>query len=146
MTYLPRLPLLLLGLGFLGSGNCDTLGTTSSTLPDSAEARFEFLDVNRDGVLSKYEYDSDVAFETTDRDQNQLLSAKELQAVLGPQERGATTAVERMIAADLDGDGELDDAELRRAMEMRFSWLDRDGDGGLNLEEMKAGFGVRVRP
>jgi Ca2+-binding EF-hand superfamily protein len=50
------------------------------------------------------------------------------------------------VVADLDSDGALDDAELRRALEMKFSWLDRNSDGNLDLAEMKAGFGVRTRP
>jgi len=29
---------------------------------------------------------------------------------------------------------------------MRFKWLDKNADGNLDLEEMRAGFGVRVRP
>ena len=97
-------------------------------------------------VLSKYEYDSDVVFETADRNRDQLLSADELQAAIGPQPADAPTAPERMIAVDLDRDGQLDDAELRRALEMRFSWLDRNADGGLDFDEMKAGVGARVRP
>lgn len=146
MAHLLRLPLLLLGLGSLGAGHCGALDASGSALPDHAQGRFDLLDVNRDGVLSKYEYDSDVVFETADRDRNQLLSADELQLALGPQASDAPTAPERVIAIDLDGDGQLDDAELRRALEMRFSWLDRNADGGLDFEEMKAGVGVRVRP
>lgn len=146
MARLLRSSVLLLGLGTLGTGHCDPLDAATSTLPDSAEIRFEFLDVNRDGVLSKYEYDSDVAFATADIDRNQRLSADELQTLLGPQAPGTPTASERITKADLDRDGQLDDGELRRVLEMRFNLLDRNGDGGLNLEEMQAGFGVRVRP
>jgi Ca2+-binding EF-hand superfamily protein len=141
-----RLSVLLLGLGLAGQGLCDTPGTSTQALPDSAEARFEFLDANRDGVLSRYEYDADVAFETADRDHNQLLSASELQDVLGPPVEGVPTVADRLIVADLDSDGELDDAELRRALDMRFGWLDRNSDGNLDMGEMKKGFGVRVRP
>ncbi|HEY5850448.1 MAG TPA: hypothetical protein VIT62_06750 [Lysobacter sp.] len=142
-----RLSVLLLGLGLglAGQGQCDTPGT-SQALPGSAEARFEFLDANRDGVLSRYEYDADVAFETADRDHNHLLSASELQDVLGPPVEGVPTVADRLIVADLDSDGELDDAELRRALDMRFGWLDRNSDGNLDMGEMKSGFGVRVRP
>lgn len=114
--------------------------------PDTAASRFDFLDANRDGVLSKYEYDSEVAFETMDSDHNASLSAAELQAILGPPQKGVPSAADRIVVADLDGNGELDDAELRRATEMRFSWLDRNNDGNLDLGEMQSGFGVRVRP
>jgi len=140
------LSVLVVGLAVFGAAHGDALDTADNTGPDAAQRRFDFLDANRDGVLSKYEYDSDVVFESADRNHDQLLSAEELSAALGPQSPDAPTAPERMIAFDLDRDGQLDDAELRRAMEMRFSWLDRNKDGGLNFEEMKAGFGVRVRP
>ena len=146
MAHFLRPSLLLLGLASFGSGHCDALDTAASTNPDPAQVRFDLLDANRDGVLSKYEYDSDVVFETADLDRNQLLTTDELQAALGPQAEGTPTAPERILAFDLDRDGQLDDAELRRALEMRFSWLDRNHDGGLDFEEMRAGFGVRVRP
>ena len=147
VAQLARVPVLVFGLGMFGTGWCAALdsGTTSSA-PDPAQHRFEFLDANGDGVLSKYEYDSDVVFATADRDHDQLLSAQELEAAMGPQSPDAPTAPERMIAIDLDRDGQLDDAELRRALEMRFSWLDRNADGGLDLDEMKVGIGNRVRP
>lgn len=137
---------LVLGLGLVAPQRGDALDTATRTPSDPAWSRFDVLDANRDGVLSKYEYDSDVVFESADRNGDQLLSAEELQAALGPQSADAPTAPERMIAFDLDRDGQLDDAELRRALEMRFSWLDRNADGGLDFAEMKAGFGVRVRP
>jgi len=140
------LSVLVVGLGLFGAAHGDPLDSVDNTGPEAAQRRFVFLDANRDGVLSKYEYDSDVVFESADRNHDQLLSAEELSAALGPQSPDAPTAPERMIAFDLDRDGQLDDAELRRAMEMRFSWLDRNKDGGLDFEEMKAGFGVRVRP
>ena len=137
-----RFTALLLGLSFAVPALCG-----DNNLPDNtAPARFEFLDVNRDGVLSKYEYDSDVAFETMDVDDDARLSAAELQEILGAIGQGSPTAADRIVVADLDGDDALDDAELRRALEMKFSWLDRNGDGNLDLEEMKAGFGVRTRP
>jgi Ca2+-binding EF-hand superfamily protein len=132
---------LLLALGFTAPG----LGAEPD-LPDGAAAQFDVLDANRDGVLSKYEYDSEAAFETMDRDHNASLSAAELQAVLGPPQKGVPSAADRIVVADLDANGELDDAELRRATEMRFSWLDRNNDGNLDLSEMQSGFGLRVRP
>ncbi|BDU16475.1 EF-hand domain-containing protein [Lysobacter auxotrophicus] len=146
MTHRLMLSALVLGLGFCASPRCDALDTAPRPASDPAWSRFDFLDANRDGVLSKYEYDSDVVFETADANRDQLLSPDELQAALGPQPADAPTAPERMIAVDLDRDGQLDDAELRRALEMRFSWLDRNADGGLDFDEMKAGVGARVRP
>lgn len=138
----PRIAVLLLALGFALPG----VSAEQEPADTAAEARFKFLDANNDGVLSKYEYDSDVAFETTDSDHNASLSAAELQAVLGPVQKGVPTAADRIVIADLDANGELDDAEMRRATEMRFAWLDRNSDGNLDPSEMQSGFGVRVRP
>ena len=136
-----RIAVLLLALGFA------LPGVSAEQEPAAAaEARFKFLDANSDGVLSKYEYDSEIAFETMDTDRNASLSAAELQAVLGPEQQGVPTAADRIVVADLDANGELDDAEMRRATEMRFSWLDRNSDGNLDQGELQSGFGVRVRP
>ena len=99
MTDCLRLSVLLVGLGFAGSGLCDARDNATQALPDSAEARFEFLDANRDGVLSRYEYDSEVAFETVDSDRNTLISAEELQQILGPPLPGVPTAAVPGIVA-----------------------------------------------
>ncbi|HJW46101.1 MAG TPA: hypothetical protein VJ484_06390 [Lysobacter sp.] len=141
MTTIPRIAVLLLVVGVASPGLSAELD-----LPDTAAAQFDFLDANRDGVLSKYEYDSDAAFETMDSDHSGSLSAAELQTILGPLQKGVPSAADRIVVADLDANGELDDAELRRATEMRFSWLDRNNDGNLDLSEMQSGFGLRVRP
>ena len=112
---------------------------------DAPAARFDALDANRDGVVSQYEYDGDVAFALIDADHDRHLSAGELQAFIGPPVEGAPTAADRILVADLDADGRLDENELRRATEMRYGWMDRDGDGNLDQAEFAAGFGVRVR-
>ena len=138
----PRIAVLLLALGFALPG----VSAEQEPTDAAAEARFKFLDANHDGVLSKYEYDSDAAFELMDSDHNASLSAAELQAILGAVQKGEPTAADRIVIADLDANGELDDAEMRRATEMRFSWLDRNSDGNLDQGEMQSGFGIRVRP
>ena len=92
--------------------------------------------------MSKDEYDSDSLFKQIDSNSNNRISAEELQSVLGPQEDGSASAAERIRVADGNDDGELTDEELRRAAEMRFSWLDRNADGELDLAEMKTGFGI----
>ena len=114
----------------------------AQSLPKAADSRFEALDVNGDGVLSKYEYDSDAAFAAMDDDHNNRISAEELQALLGPQEDGALSAADRISVADGNSDGELTDEELRRGLQFRFNWLDKNKDGNVDLPELKSGFGV----
>lgn len=128
---------LLLVLGAVPAGLCSAQG-----LPATATERFEALDANRDGVLSKYEYDSDAAFATMDDDHNNRISAAELQAILGPQQDGAASAADRIRVADRNTDGELSDEELRRSLEFRFQRLDRNHDGNVDLSELKSGMGV----
>jgi Ca2+-binding EF-hand superfamily protein len=123
-------------------------GICAAQTPSPATARFETLDTNHDGVVSKYEYDSNAAFAKIDSNRNYRISAEELEAILGPQEDGTPSAADRIRIADRNEDGELSDEELRRAAEMRFKWLDSNNDGNLDLAEMKAGFGIpaAVRP
>lgn len=118
------------------------VASAAQELPTSATASFEALDTNRDGVVSKYEYDSDVTFSNIDSNDDFRISAAELESILGPQEDGTPSAADRIRTADRNQDGELDDEELRRAAEMRFQWLDSDHDGELSLPEMKSGFGI----
>lgn len=128
-------PMLVFGL--VQANVCSAQG-----LPATATERFDALDANRDGVLSKYEYDNDVAFATIDSDRNGRISAPELQAVMGSQKEGAASATDRIRVADRDGDGELSDEELRRALEYRFKKLDSNKDGNVDPAELKSGMGV----
>lgn len=112
---------------------------------DGPKARFSALDVNGDGVVSRYEYDGDAAFAAIDANGDKRISAEELATFLGDASPAGPTAAERIVVADLDADGALDQDEVYRAVEMRFEALDRNGDGNLEHEEFAAGFGVRAR-
>jgi Ca2+-binding EF-hand superfamily protein len=114
----------------------------AQVLPETAAAGFEALDANQDGAVSKYEYDSSDLFRAIDNNRNNRISPDELEAVLGPQQDGMPSAADRIRVADANDDGELSDEELRRAAEMRFSWLDTNSDDQLDLAEMKSGFGI----
>ena len=80
-----------------------------------------------------------------DANGDKRLSADELQAFLVDAPKGAPSAAERIVVADLDADGALDQNEVYGAAEMRFDSLDRNGDGNLDQAEFAAGFGVRAR-
>ncbi|WP_372012967.1 EF-hand domain-containing protein [Pseudoxanthomonas sp. 10H] len=106
---------------------------------------FQLLDADGDGLLSRYEYDGDNAFAVLDANGDRRLSADELDAVLGRVAADGPTAAERIVVADLDRDGQLDENELRGAAEMRFTSMDRNGDGNVDPTEFAAAFGVRAR-
>jgi len=93
-----------------------------------ADARFKALDVNEDGGLSTYEYNSDTAVLMMDDDKNGKVSADELQGYFGPEDAKVATAAERIVGADLDKDGELSADELRAGLERRFKWTDKNPD------------------
>ena len=132
-----RAATLLLVLGSVPASIC-----MAQALPETAAAGFEALDTNQDGAVSKYEYDSSDLFRAIDSNRNNRISPDELEAVLGPQQDGTASAADRIRVADGNDDGELSDEELRRAAEMRFSWLDKNSDDQLDLAEMKSGFGI----
>ena len=111
---------------------------------DPAGDRFKQLDVNHDGVVSQYEYDSDAAILLMDANHDDHVSGSELQTFIGPHPGGTKFAERRMARGDMNGDKQLSDEELRRALKFRFEWLDRNKDGNVDLEEMRRGFGAAM--
>ena len=108
---------------------------------ETAADRFNVLDSNRDGVVSKLEYNSDALFSSLDSDRNHRITAQELQATVGEQWEGVPSAADWIRIADSNSDGELNDEELRRRIETRFRELDANKDGNVDLPELMSGFG-----
>ena len=109
-------------------------------LATTAAERFATLDHNADGEVSKDEYDGGALFQALDADNNNRVTVEEMQALLGPDRDGQLTAADRIRVADLNGDGELSDEEVRRVAEMRFQSLDTNHDEVLTLSELQSGF------
>ncbi|WP_312319062.1 EF-hand domain-containing protein [Stenotrophomonas sp.] len=109
-------------------------------LATTAAERFATLDRNADGEVSKDEYDGTTLFQALDADHNNRVTVEEVQALLGPDRDGQLTAADRIRVADLNGDGELSDEEVRRVVEMRFQSLDVNHDEVLTLSELQSGF------
>lgn len=123
-------------------GACLLLLLAPAALAQNAEARFNMLDINGDGKVSKREYNSDAAFARLDTDGNNRISVAELQAVLGPQADGELSAADRIRNIDRNQDNEITDEELRRGANSRFRWLDQNRDDEVDLSEFKSGFGI----
>jgi Ca2+-binding EF-hand superfamily protein len=109
-------------------------------LAQSANERFTALDANKDGVLSRYEYDANVVFLALDTNHDDLISPAELRPLLGSAATDEL-ALDRVRVADRTADDMLDENELERATEMRFEYIDADHDGNVALEELQARFG-----
>ena len=132
------------GAAFLGMVAITALPCAAQTLPANATAHFETLDSNKDGLVSKSEYESSGLFAQMDANDDNRISADELEAILGPQLDGTPSAADRIRVADGNADGELTDEEFRRNAEMQFGRIDGNSDGYLDLAEMKSGFGIPV--
>jgi Ca2+-binding EF-hand superfamily protein len=94
---------------------------------DAANKRFDALDANKDGQLTKEE----------------LAAARE-QRQAGPNEKGA----ERFKAADTNGDGALSKEEVTAGMPRlarNFDRLDADKDGSLSPDELRNAMAQRRR-
>ena len=103
-TSILRISALLFALAVVPAGICN-----AQALPGTASQRLAALDADGDGLLSRYEYDSDAALAAMDSDHNDRITPAELQAFLGREEAGAESASYRLSVVDQDGDGELTD-------------------------------------
>lgn len=115
-------------------------------LPDiaqSASERFTRLDVNHDGVLSRYETDAEVVFAALDTDGDQSITPAELKPLL-PANLTDAEVLDRVRVADRDANDVLNEAELTRATEMRFEWLDANKDGNVDQQELQERFLVKM--
>lgn len=109
----------------------------------TANERFQRLDVNHDGGLSRYEVDADVFLAGLDTNGDQHVSADELEALLQASNTVASP-LDRVRIADRNADDLLDIDEIERASSMRFDWMDQNDDGNIDQEELRARFGVKM--
>ena len=114
-----------------------------SQIASTASERFQRLDVNHDGVLSRYETDAEVVFGALDTDGDQVITPAELKPLLGPDATDEI-ALDRVRVADRDANDTLNEAELTRATEMRFEWLDENKDGNVDEHELQTRFLVKM--
>ena len=103
---------------------------------------FSRLDSNHDGVLSQYEFDGDALVALMDTDRDRQLSMAEVDAGLGASPNGEVDAKDRLRLADVDNNGVLSDAEVRKGTISRFRLIDVNTDGNIDRDEFASSFGV----
>jgi Ca2+-binding EF-hand superfamily protein len=66
----------------------------------------------------------------------------EVDAGLGASPNGEVDAKDRLRLADVDNNGVLSDAEVRKGTISRFHLIDVNTDGNIDRDEFSASFGV----
>jgi len=125
-------------------------------VPAAAADRFAAADADGDGALSRAETQRALpplapGFDLIDRNRDRSVSRAELSAHLqaGTSHHQVATAegfAEHLRRADTDNDGALSRSECERnlpRLAMKFDRIDRDGDGRLIREALKAWFDGR---
>ena len=99
-----------------------------STTTAQDQMRFRAMDRNRDGVVTRAEWQgNDQAFRQQDRNGDGILSGDEVRV-------GQGAGMENVFAlVDLDGNGNVTSQEWRRA----FTQLDTNRDGSLTEDELR---------
>lgn len=100
--------------------------------------RLARLDANGDGALEPDEMKRVGNVKAADADGDGTLSQKEIEDMVLHRmvERRANRLAKRL---DVDGDGKVTVAEVQDRAEKRFAFMDRDGDGKLQGDELKNG-------
>lgn len=101
--------------------------------------RFERLDKNHDGVISRDEFPGkDKAFRRIDRNNDGTISMDELKAArAGHRKDGRGRLAKKLKAMDSNGDGKISRDEWKGKPE-KFQELDTNGDGFLTPDELRA--------
>lgn len=108
-------------------------------------SRFDRADANKDGKLTRAEFDAarDKLFAAMDRNKDGFVDRTEVRVFIMArlQERRAN----RMRRLDPNNDGKITEAEFLARAKERFKRLDRNNDGALTPDEIGRGFAMRGR-
>jgi Ca2+-binding EF-hand superfamily protein len=113
---------------------------TNSKHAQFAQAHFDKLDTNHDGVVSMDEYlaAATAMYQKLDTQGNGRVTAQELATsprTLKRDERRAQFAIKHM---DTNGDGVVSQEEYLAAAKARFARIDKNGDGFIDAGELPA--------
>jgi Ca2+-binding EF-hand superfamily protein len=105
-----------------------------------AQKRFDKLDTNHDGVVTKEEYlaAATAMYGEFDAQHNGKVTAREIAASPRAQERVARVTQRIVKHLDTNGDGVVSQAEYLAAAQKRFTRLDKNGDGFIDSDELPA--------
>jgi hypothetical protein len=111
----------------------------NAPIAKTANERYAKLDVNHDGVLSRYEMDAEVIMGVLDMDGDGRSPPRSS----SPCSARRPTTSSRWTASAWPirtADDKLNVDEIERAANMRFDWLDADHDGNVSESELQARF------
>jgi len=115
-----------------------TLPAIAGNKDETVDAKFNKIDADRDGKVSRAEFEAydQQKFAKMDANADGQLSLNELSAEADLSNRDAS---EKLKALDTNGDGKIDAAEHKAGCEAKFTSIDTDGDGYVSQTEMMAG-------
>ena len=117
-----------------GPMGCDGPGMGGGRM---MQRMFERFDENKDGVVSLEEVlkTADARFDQIDADKNGVVDKTEIDGFFA--KFAPPQAAQHFLARhDLDGDGKVTKAEFENPMKKRFALFDRNDDGKVTREEL----------
>jgi Ca2+-binding protein (EF-Hand superfamily) len=114
------------------------------------DKKFSKMDADGDGRISRMEHmaGAQQMFAEMDANRDGFVTAAEMESKgmkHGEHERGEMSASEKIREIDQNSDGRLTSVEHVNGAEKMFAKMDKDGDGYLSKEEMKAGHKMKMK-
>ena len=117
----------------------------SGQVAATTDARFTALDRDNNDLLSLDEYAAEARarFDAIDIDHNRNITVAEMDTA-DAQSDGELSSAQKITLRDENKDGILSIDEHQADVEARFEQVDANGDGSIDLAELKSGAPVRV--
>lgn len=141
MNLLLHASVLAIAIAASAAGPAAAAGQAAS----ATEARFTALDRDNNDLLSLDEYAAEARarFDAIDIDHNRNITTAEMDTA-DAQSDGELSSAQKITLRDENKDGILSVDEHRAEVEERFEQIDANGDGSLDLAELKSGVPIRV--